>query len=195
MGINLFSFDNESKGILQTMSGSTDYWKLFTFSATSWVEVESGCRRPSNAFNFSNSNYWIGDNAGTPAYLTFCFKHFWVLPKGYQITTTGEDSARAKEWTFSGSNDNKTWENTQTIDHELNPYETHYFAWSPNAHYRCFKITTLNSTNKMFPYRFDIVNIDIFGNIIQNHLTCNQQLFNRFAIATFLLLSLSLFIS
>ena len=35
----------------------------------------------------------------------------------------------------------------------------------------------------------------ILGNIIQNHLTCNQQLFNRFAMATFLLLSLSLFIS
>ena len=195
MGINLFSFDNESKGILQTMSRSPDYWKLFTFSATSWTETETVSRHPSNAFNFSNSNYWIGDDTGALAHLSFCFKHFWVLPKGYQITTTGEDSARAKEWTFSGSNDNKTWENPQTLDHELDPFETHYFPWSPNAQYRCFKIIPLNSTKTGFLYRFDIVNIDIFGDIIQSPLTCNHKLFNRLALTNFLLHSLSFFIS
>ena len=180
----VFSFQNDTTtGILHNMFKSPDYWTLFTYQATGRDN-----QYPERfAFVYDSDNYWIGSVSSVPNNLTFCFKFFSVLATGYQLKTSNYEestSARAKNWGFSGSNDQTTWYNYQTVDHLLGPGGKHYEDWTYDIPLRCFKLTTLHG-NYIYANRFDVVEIDVFGYVVPDIHT-NPQNNSRFAFLLFL---------
>ena len=168
-----FFFKNESvSGVLHNMIGSSDYFDLFSFNATSFVTNGD----PINAFNFSNQKYWLGDESDEPNRLWFCFKYFSILPIGYKIKTshyTTDDKARPKIWGFSGSNDCKNWLEYDEKNYSLKPSEAYYVEWKPGIPFRCFQLTTIETISERYKNRADIAEIDIYGSVIYNRMFTN----------------------
>lgn len=121
--------------------------------------------RPSNAFDFGTSNYWIGKNTLEDNFISFCFTiKLKAKLTGYELKTSAGDT-RGKKWSFSGSNDNETWKDTLETEHSMTKNEIFYIDWAKKA-YKCFKITCINNVVNSY-HNFDIVQIELFGTLIR----------------------------
>ena len=172
----LFSFENEHKrGVLRNMFGSPQYWNLFTYKSTDHYSIYG----PRNAFNFSNSNYWLGPKRDVPNNLTFCFKSISVIPTGYMIKAssyTANTAAWPKKWGFSGSNNEINWYEYQEVElkSSLTTNESYYANWSYPIPLRCFQLTTIEGNNN-YKNRFDVSEFDVFGFVVSNKETCMKR--------------------
>ena len=182
----LFSFENEHKrGVLRNMFGSPQYWNLFTYKSTDHYSIYG----PRNAFNFSNSNYWLGPKRDVPNNLTFCFKFFSVLATGYKIKTSqyeNADALRCRSWGFSGSKDGIHWYNFQKKNYSLAPNEAIFVEWTYQIPLKCFQLTTLETVNGYFQNRCDVVEIHVFGYIVNDIVTVKSNLFINLMYQSFL---------
>ena len=164
----IFSFQNgTTTGILRNLFESPNYWQLFTYHAT----TRESTHQEQFAFNFSTEQYWIGVARDIPNNLSFCFHDFSIIATGYELNTSKsnkESSARANKWGFSGSNDGINWQFFENVTYPMKIGEKYFVPWSPNIPFRCFQLTTIESTNQGFQNRFDVISIDIYGQILLN---------------------------
>ena len=174
---------NATTGILRSTFENPNYWDSFSYHATS-TQVGT----PQNIFNFSNDSYWLGAPQEKPNNLTFCFRLFRIIVRGYEIKTshfTGNSTMRARAWGFSGSNDGQNWINYDEEEHPLGPSETFFVEWSLDIPLRCFQLTTLKPMLQNDNNRFDVVNIDVYGLII-NDKNKSKHIFNPLCFGCFL---------
>ena len=168
-------YNNVSTGILRSLSQSKKYWDFFSFRASSH-EYSYFAK---NVFNFSSHDYWIGNKSDTPNNLSFCFKYFSVLPTAYEITSSfhNHQNALPLKWVFSGGNDGSKWLKSDDIEQKVEIGITQNFTWTSNDPFRCFQLTTIQSSRNDISNRFDVSEIDIYGSIIFDRMTC-QHLFH-----------------
>ena len=170
--VSLTFYHNVSTGILRSFSRSKKYWETFSFKASS----HENSYYPKNAFDFSTHDYWIGDVSNTPNSLSFCFKHFSVIPTAYEITSSFHNNVNALplKWAFSGGNDESDWKNSIEIEQLIEVGKTLIVPWASEVPFRCFQITTIQSSRYDISNRFDISEIDVYGSIIFHQKTLHQ---------------------
>lgn len=117
----------------------------------------------SNAFDFDSDDYWIDDKNGgfdKVNFMSFCFKVHRIKLTGYEIKTSYGDS-RPRKWSFSGSNNNKTWYKKKEAVHPMEKGETHYEDWNGGP-YRCFRFDFLQNVASSGIHS-DVKQIELFG--------------------------------
>ena len=114
-----------------------------------------------NAFNFDTTNYWYGKDDSFENYLIFCLKDHFATLEVYELGTSGGGS-RPKKWSFSGSNDNSTWNDEVQTEYSMISNEIKYIPWSYGP-FKCFKLRTISSIDNQ--KRFDVRYIEIFGHL------------------------------
>ena len=171
-----FSFENgTTTGILRNLSESPHYWQLFSYHAT-----KSELYHPAHyAFNFTTNQYWIADANDVPNNLSFCFKDFSIKATGYELKSSNSNdphAAKASKWGFSGSNDGQNWQFYTDTNYSMKGGEILFVSWSPEIPFRCFQLTTIEATYTDFQNRFDLICIDVYGQILLDLHSCLQKL-------------------
>ena len=119
-----------------------------------------------NAFDFNKNTYWIQDiNAEEKInWISFCLNYYPVKITHYEISTTNMGN-RPVNWTFSVSNDGKTFVNEQVSYHPMETGEIYPVSYRTSEAYHCFKYTHTGITEQG-GYRSDIVQFEIFGSVL-----------------------------
>ena len=123
-----------------------------------------GSRPPKNAFdfNFEGESYWWSND--DQVFISFCLKKGSAYLTKYEILNSYYGSY-PKKWSFSGSNTNGNWKNTEVTDHLLTTKTFYQVDWN-HGPYRCFKFESIENNEGNKPV--DIFMLEIYGTYFPN---------------------------
>lgn len=158
----------EQNGILRYLyRRSSTYYnniEIFSYNSSGFYKTH----KPSSAFDFEASEYWIdinNPNSGNEVFLSFCFNKGFSQIKGYEIKhPNGLDKPYI--WTFSGSNDGINWSFNTTTEYNMSEKTVHYVGWK-HGPFKCYRFDFIqNSYN--FLRSTDVKQVEIFGTFYPN---------------------------
>ena len=162
---------SKQKGILNMLYtyNKDNYLNNFVFYSS---HGNSGTRQTKDAFDWNNNTYWLA-NLTAPAnnFVMFCFKKYFVKLSGIEVLTSS-GSARPSKWSVGASNIIGTHAQIKAVDVEIGAGSTKYVEWSPGV-YRCFSYINSGYSTRS-DYTADIVQIEIFGELIERKGTCKN---------------------
>ena len=109
-----YSKHTSLKGILRHFYDLETLWENIEVHGSS-ISKNYPTLYPSYAFDFNDDAYWLGEKTQDTITLTFCLKHFFVMPFGFEMQTSKNGHMIPKMFQFSSSIDNKSYINILTL--------------------------------------------------------------------------------
>ena len=166
-----YSKNTELQGILRYFFDLGTFWDNVEIHGSS-VFPQFPSYVPSNAFDFNDDHYWLGDHNEETVTLTFCFKNHFVYPFGFEMKTSLKGDTRPKVFQFSSSLDNRTYANLITYRQSYGKSDSFYFSYMSKP-MKCFRLTCIESVDS--GHSFDVNQIELYGKLSKNKkiIICN----------------------